>query len=204
MIHAQPDPGLSPDADPPDETSAAAPQRSATQRFRDNTAAKSDVPPERDLWQGRYSHRAMIGTWIGGGAATCILLGIGIAFARSAGWWWAIVGAIALLWIGLAVQLKYRQWNVRFRLTTRRFSHERGILTRTTDVIEVIDMDDTTLVQSFLMRLVDVGDIKIESSDRSHPEIWLRGIEHVHEVKEQIDSARRAERERRGIHIESV
>jgi hypothetical protein len=33
MIHAQPDPGLSPDADPPDETSAAAPQRSATSGF---------------------------------------------------------------------------------------------------------------------------------------------------------------------------
>ena len=115
-----------------------------------------------------------------------------------------LVGAIVIIWAALGARMLYRQMNVRFILTTRRLTHEQGILRRTTDVIEVIDMDDTTLVQSFLHRLVGVGNIKVTSSDRTHPEIWLHGIGDVHNVKGHLDGARRAERERRGVHIEAV
>jgi len=65
-------------------------------------------------------------------------------------------------------------------------------------------MDDITFQQNFVERLVNVGTVKITSSDKTHPEILLKGIEDVKPVADLIDSARRKERVRRGVHIEAV
>jgi len=51
---------------------------------------------------------------------------------------------------------------------------------------------------------VGVGTIRIVSSDRSHPDFSLPGIENARRVAEQFDDARRAERRRRGLHIEQI
>ena len=73
-----------------------------------------------------------------------------------------------------------------------------------TDRIETIDMDDIAFVQGPVERVLGIGSIKVTSSDRTHPELHLIGIENVQHVAEMIDNARRAERLRRGIHIESI
>ena len=73
-----------------------------------------------------------------------------------------------------------------------------------TDRIEAIDMDDVAYEQGILQRLVGVGTIKVISSDRSHPELFLKGIDNVSHVARLIDDARHKERLRRGLHIESV
>jgi len=73
-----------------------------------------------------------------------------------------------------------------------------------TDRIENIDMDDITYEQKFIERFVGVGTVIISSSDRTHPELRLIGIENVKEVADQMDDIRRAERRRRGLHIESI
>jgi hypothetical protein len=49
-----------------------------------------------------------------------------------------------------------------------------------------------------------IGTVRITSSDQSHPELSLPGIENVQAVAGQIDDARRKERRRRGLYIESV
>jgi len=118
--------------------------------------------------------------------------------------WSLLAGGIVLLWLFFACQLLYRQWSVQYELTSQRFIHRSGILARTTDRIEVIDMDDITFQQNFVERLVNVGTVKITSSDKTHPEILLKGIEDVKPVADLIDSARRKERVRRGVHIEAV
>ncbi|HIA20267.1 MAG TPA: PH domain-containing protein, partial [Planctomycetaceae bacterium] len=118
--------------------------------------------------------------------------------------WLYVLLAIAVMWAYLGLMLLYRKMNVHYRLTTQRFIHRVGILTQVSDRIEVIDIDDVTFHQGFIERMVDVGSIKIESSDKSHPELWLLGIENVKIVANQIDDLRRQERHRRGLHIESI
>ena len=108
------------------------------------------------------------------------------------------------VWGGFAVQLGYRKLTVSYKLTTQRFIHESGLLKRVTDRIEVIDIDDVSLEQRVVERIMGVGSIKITSSDRSHPELHMHGIENVKEVALLIDDTRRAERRRRGLHIESI
>jgi len=100
--------------------------------------------------------------------------------------------------------LAARKLGVHYELTSQRFIHKAGILSRRTDRIELIDIDDVSYVQGIVQRMLGIGSIKITSSDRSHPELSMLGIDGVERVADMIDDARRAERRRRGLHIEAI
>jgi uncharacterized membrane protein YdbT with pleckstrin-like domain len=100
--------------------------------------------------------------------------------------------------------LLYRKWSVAYRLTNQRFVHRRGLLAIRTDRIETIDIDDVAFTQGIIERMMGVGTIRLTSTDRSDPELILRGIEKVQEVASLMDGARRKERVRRGLHIEAT
>jgi membrane protein YdbS with pleckstrin-like domain len=188
----------------PDQV-AAEPAPTPTEKFREVAAVRPrpEEEPEEELWQGRYSSKAMITAWALSGLITIAL--VVLAFWAWRRWiTWTVMVVVPLVWLYQLCVMKYRQWNVRYRLTSQRFIHETGILRRVTDRIEVIDMDDITFEQRLLERLVGVGTICITSSDRTHPELSLRGIPDVKQVAEIIDDTRRAERRRRGLHIESI
>ena len=208
-------PSEGPEQAPPE--TAAAPSESVTpdppddqapepaDRLREAASARQQIEeePEEELWRGRFSSKAMIGAWALSGLITIALLVLAIWAGE--GWlWWTVVVAVLLLWLYQFIVLKYRQWNIRYQLTNQRFIHETGILRRVTDRIEVIDMDDITLEQKLLERFVGVGTIRITSSDRTHPELLLLGIENGKDVAKMIDDIRRSERRRRGLHIESI
>ena len=190
----------------PEDAEAAAEAASDTaEAFQQGVAARQgpQTMPEEELWQGGYCAKAMIGAWILSAGIALLLIVLGIVFPH--GWLWiGIVVAVLLLGIYQYLKLLYRQWNIRYTLTTLRFVHETGILRRRTDRIEVIDMDDITVEQKMLERLVGVGTIHVTSSDTSDPELVMLGIENVKQVAGVIDETRRKERHRRGLHIESI
>jgi uncharacterized membrane protein YdbT with pleckstrin-like domain len=147
----------------------------------------------------------MFGNWLLAGVVTIVLLILVLVLgsANPVLWvGWAVISI--LLWGGFACQLAYRKLTRKYQLTTQRFMHESGLLKRITDRIEVIDIDDVSVEQRVIERLVGVGTIKLVSSDRSHPVLMLRGIENVKVVAATIDDLRRNERRRRGLHIESI
>lgn len=176
-------------------------------RFKQAVASKqSDAAgdPEDHLWDGSYSHLAMIGTWVGGAVMTVAVVVLGLlANAPGSGWLVILVG-LGLMWLGMAATYAYRRLSVHYRLSTQRLITESGILWRTVDRVELIDIDDVTYRQGPVERLFGVGSILVSSSDRTTPELTLPGIEEVREVADTIDDARRAERRSRGLHIESV
>ena len=187
---------------------APAVERSAgSARFQDAVGERRGVADtvEQEIWKGSYSPKAMLGAWIITITATIAAVVLGVLFAAgNPVWWWPIGGAILALWVYQLFALLIMRLNVRYRLTNHRFFHERGILRRVTDRIEVIDMDDITFEQGIIERMVGVGTIRITSSDRTHPELSLKGIDDVRTVAGQLDDLRRAERMRRGLHIESI
>ena len=193
---------INPDAadfpSPADESSSPA------ERLRQGLTGQQDNggDEEEGLWRGGYCSKAMIGAWIASGLITVALLGVAIWLG---GWvWWAVLAAIAVLWVYQLGKLCYRRWSVRYQLTNQRFIHETGILRRVTDRIEVIDMDDIAFEQKLFERIVGVGTIRITSSDRTHPELVMAGIDEVKRIAGMMDDARRVERRRRGLHIESI
>jgi membrane protein YdbS with pleckstrin-like domain len=168
------------------------------------------VEDERELWEGGYSPKAMVGVWV---LLAIVSVAIVIlAIMLSAGTLGVgapvvvpvAVGIVVVMWlVGLAVML-VRKWSMRYTVTTQRLIHRRGILSRTTDRIELIDVDDITFRQGLVERMVGVGTIEVSSSDVTHPKLALLGIDDVQRIADVIDDARRTERRRRGLHIESI
>ncbi len=169
-----------------------------------------EVDREKTLWEGAYSGKSMLGTWILAILGTVVLCaGAGalhvtplVAFAPFI---WAITGgAIVIMWLYLFGLMFYRKWSVQYELTDQRLIHRVGILSRQTYRIELLDVDDVSFKQGFIERMAGVGSILITSSDESHPELWLIGISQVEQISDLIDNARRKERRRRGLHIETI
>jgi uncharacterized membrane protein YdbT with pleckstrin-like domain len=144
----------------------------------------------------------MVGPAVGLAILTMIALAAAL-FAGPPGL--AVAGIAAFIaWAALGLVLLYRRMSVRYRLTTFRFFHETGILSRNRNRIEVIDINDVTLAQGLIERMFQVGTIHIQSSDVTHPNLYLPGIENVAAVTDLIDNTRRAERQRRGLFMENI
>jgi membrane protein YdbS with pleckstrin-like domain len=167
-------------------------------------AASTGEDAEHVLWEGQFSKLAMIGEWIVGIVATLAAVIVGAVVGLEAATWWWVGGAIAVLWLVLVARLLYKQLSIRYHLTNQRFIHERGLLWRTIDRIEVIDIDDIAVDQGPVERMLGIGTVRIKSSDASTPEFYVQGIENVRGVATQIDDARRKERRKRGVYVEQV
>lgn len=187
-------------ATPPEKNAAAAVKEQLN--ARPSTNASNDDDQETSLWSGGYSPKAMIGTWIFGGVLTLVAL-IAVGIYLSSYFLWALL-AIVVLWAFAGAIYGYRRLGMFYELTTQRFIHQTGILSRRTDRIEVIDIDDVSVSQGLVERILGVGTVTIQSSDTSHPTLEMRGIANVKSVASLIDDIRRKERRRRSLHIEAI
>jgi membrane protein YdbS with pleckstrin-like domain len=174
----------------------------AAERFQQAATQRQGADAgDQNIWEGSYSPKAMVGAWVVLGIITAVGIAVCVFFPAAI---LAVGIAVPALWVLQIAYLVYRRMAVHYQLTNHWFLHERGVLSRQSDRIEVIDMDDVTVVQGFIERMLGVGTIKITSSDRTHPVIVLPGIDEVRKVAGRLDELRRAERMRRGLHIESI
>jgi uncharacterized membrane protein YdbT with pleckstrin-like domain len=167
---------------------------------RPNVGGDAEVP----LWEGSYSPKAMYGSWLLAGFVTLVALVLTVVLFPVAYLWiaaWAVAG---ILWLTFGVYYAIERYSIAYTLTSHRFVHQTGILRRVINRIETIDIDDVMIEQGFVERMFGVGTIRLLSSDTSHPQLHLRGIDDVRNVANLIDNARRDERRKRGMYIESV
>lgn len=180
-------------------------ERSAVDRFREDVASRqprSDDPDiEKQLWEGNYSPLAMLGAAIVVVIASVALIVV-VALYSLFDWRIAVLIAFAS-WLLLAGVYLFRRFSIHYELTTQRFIHQSGLLSRRTDRIEVIDIDDVGFFQGPIQRILGIGTIDITSSDVSHPHLIMPGIADVKSVAGMIDDVRRRERKRRSLHIQT-
>jgi len=198
-----------PHADSPGGTaggSESGRDESAATRFRQSVASKNanldDFDHEEQLWVGGYSGRAMVGTWVLLAVITVLVVVAAVMLEPLT--WLIALAVIVVMWAIAAAVYLWRRLGVEYELTTQRFIHKTGILTRRADRIEVIDIDDVSYSQGPVQRAFGVGKIVIISSDRSHPELTMVGIDKVADVAGLVDDIRRKERRRRSLHIEQI
>jgi uncharacterized membrane protein YdbT with pleckstrin-like domain len=178
------------------KAAAAAPDRNVgAGRVQGKVPAST---PEKELWSGSYSPKAMIGQFIGAGIIAILAL-VGGSFVPPIGW---IVAGIAsvLIFAYLGVVLAYRHMSIRFRLTSQRLLRDTGVLTRTSDHLLVINIDDVTVHQTVFDRMFGLGTIKLNTKDTTTPVLLMQGIENPRHVADMIDEVRRTERNRRGLY----
>ena len=158
---------------------------------------------ESELWRGGYSWLAAYREY-----ALAILISLGLAVLH----WnrpdflpilWLLV-VLTVLGLALAVRVLLRILDVRYVLTDQRLLHRNGLLYWRTERIELIDIDDIRFEQGLVDHVLDLGRIVLISSDRSDPNLVLDGIARGPWVCETIEEARRTERRRRGLFVESI
>lgn len=170
-------------------------------------AAPSPLVPEEDIWEGRYSGKAMYGAWIGAAGLSAVAVAVLVMvpdWRQSVAFWWGTVALLAFIWVGLLLKFCYHKLVHHYQLTSQRLKHREGILVQTMNRIELVDIDDIAYRQGLIQRLLQVGNITIKSKDTSHPVLVLHGIADVRKVTDLIDNARLAERRRRAVKIESL
>lgn len=93
---------------------------------------------------------------------------------------------------GLAIPLGIVLWKwltVRctvFELTSQRLRMSVGVFTREIDEIELYRVKDSKIEQPFWLRIVGVGNLILDTSDRSHPKAELNAIRDVTGVREKV------------------
>ena len=139
----------------------------------DAFVAKRDAGLERTLFSGHPAALHSLGQW----ALTVITLGIA----------------------GLAYWLTSR--STRFELTTQRVRIERGLLSKSTQDIELYRIDDIVIEQPIGMRLLGHGRLILRSTDRSLPEVRIAGVPNFSSLADQLREHALRERERRGVSV---
>jgi len=188
------------------------PEASKPQGPLDAISGEYERPPRRgdpdiELWKGGYSMRAMVATWLLLGLITIVVVVLDVWVVRNilkdhqALLWEITLGIVALVWVYFILVGLYKALTIRYRLTTYRFYHQKGLLFHTIDSMEVIDIEDMALHQNLLERLVNVGRILLRTKDPSDPILMLYGVSDPHDAFKRIDKARRDEHVRRSIKI---
>lgn len=89
-----------------------------------------------------------------------------------------------LVTLPMAIWLYVSTKKTIYRLTNQRFICERGVFSTVADELELYRVRDTTVSQPFLIRLFGLGHIDIVTTDKSDPNVRIKGITDAKEVRE--------------------
>ncbi len=103
---------------------------------------------------------------------------------------WTVLPIFVMIWKWLVVK------NTSYELTTERLKTKSGVLNKDTDELELYRVRDYHLSEPLLYRLFGLGNIVLESSDRSHPTFTIEGIPDAESfmtsLRERVEACRKA------------
>ncbi len=164
-----------------------------------------DPAMEKELWRGRAAWRAYVGSWSIWFIGSIALLVMAYKYTEVESIW------RTLLWLfvaGAAVALAVRQalviYGLQYRLTTQRLFLYRGIITRTTDQLELVRVEDVRLRQGVIDRLVNTGNIEVISSDATDEHLMLNSVYDPAQVAEHLRRNVRGARGKGSLFVENI
>lgn len=131
---------------------------------------------ERELWRGTPSQLVNLGWYI-----LWLLL------------FWLVIPLFILLWQWLVIR------NTVYELTSERLKLRSGVLNKHLDEVELYRVRDYKLEQPFFQRPFGLGNIVMQTSDRSHPTVRLRAVRNGEQLYERIRSAVEQARAKKGV-----
>ncbi len=165
--------------------------------------------PESDIWSGRtqWLHFAgRIALWLFVNLMGAVLIGMLSARVEWLTWVGASLAIVVLVLVSGVLMLGrivLKVLGTGYRLTSQRLFVERGILSRTTDQIELIRVDDVRSYQSMVNRLFDLGTISLLTTDATDRVVTIEGIKAPHSVAEAVRGRVRSLRAK-SVHVESI
>lgn len=118
---------------------------------------------EREVWSGTPSQVLNLGTFVF----------MGLLF-------WLVIPVFVILWKWLVVK------TTKYEVTTERIRTRFGILNKKMDEIELYRVRDYKFEQPLFLRAFSLGNIVLQTSDKSNPELIIRAIPNGEELRESI------------------
>jgi uncharacterized membrane protein YdbT with pleckstrin-like domain len=81
-----------------------------------------------------------------------------------------------------------------YTLSVKKLSLQVGLLTTVVDDILLYRIMDTSLRRTLFQKIFGLGDVRVASSDQSHPELVIHNIRNASQFKERMDEQIEKER----------
>lgn len=132
----------------------------------------------------------------GGVYAICLLVLVGI-----------IVGGMSLpmLWLGAVLPLLWTAWvwisttAEGFELTTERLRVKRGVFNQVFDEVELYRVKEVSLSRSVFERMLGLGTVTMETSDRGQEKILIPSVRKSDELREHLRTQVEIVRDRKRV-----
>ena len=112
--------------------------------------------------------------------------------------WWVSLALVVLGLIMLFIPYLIVK-SVRYRITNYRIDFERGIFGKKIDTLELWHVEDIRFDQSFLDRILGVGNLMIVSADETTPQLWMHGLPNPRPLFETLKQRVIAVKRSRGV-----
>ena len=83
---------------------------------------------------------------------------------------WLVFPLFIILWKWLEVK------NIKYELSSERLKTRSGVLNKTTNELELYRVKDYRLDRPLLLRLFSVGNLVLETSDKSSPTVVIQAV----------------------------
>jgi len=96
---------------------------------------------------------------------------------------WLVFPLFIILWQWLVLK------NTQYELTDERLKTRHGVINRKMDDLELYRVRDHRFEQPLFLRIFGIGNITLQTSDKSHPVVVIRAIPRGEQLREQIRHA---------------
>ncbi len=149
---------------------------------------------ETVVWTGNPSHWTAFGTYAVSAFLIFLLLVAYIWVTRypptlvsgNLAMWQGILVLLMAMVAGYACVQFLRIRSTEYMVTSQRLRISEGILSKHRDDLELYRVDDLQVEEPFMLRLVRRGNLRISSSDRSHPRTLLRAVPAVQDLRDLV------------------
>lgn len=112
--------------------------------------------------------------------------------------WWAFL-VVVVIGVCLILVPLIRSKTIRYRVSNYRIDYERGLFGKDIDTLELWHVEDVRFHQSFIDRLLGVGNITVVSHDETMPMLVMHDVPHSRELFEQLKQRIIAVKRSRGV-----
>lgn len=141
---------------------------------------------QQDVWKGHPSQLMAFRFYL-----VCALLAVGllaisyIAYTAETSYWsYPLLGLVA---VGLACLIKYvLVRSTTYTLSTDRLIVQSGLLSTSTEEMELYRVRDWSILQPFWLRLFGLGHVRVVSNDATAPDLRIEGIVNPSKLRELL------------------
>jgi membrane protein YdbS with pleckstrin-like domain len=154
------------------------------------------------LYEGNPSWKAYFGHYVAAGLAAVVLIAIGMLAGSDASmkvkalYVLIPLAAAAVYLFGLHL---YRK-SIKFRVSNTVIEHERGLLSKRIDVVQLWRVKDVSYKQSLVDRMLSIAHIQIVTSDATNPNFEIVGMPASRNLFEQLRDSIEIQRQAKNVY----